>query len=723
MQHLWKSLTGAGTIAAAVVSFALMTTPASAEEVSVPVATNTPVATDTPVATETPVATGTPVATDTTEPEPGEAGWHYTEKGAIRYYDETGTPYTGYQEIDGIPYLFSSDGVLKTGWQTVNGKRYYYDPATGTPQFGWFSWHGGRYYIQKDSGKAVGWITLEENGTASRYYFDTDGVLQTGFFRTDASGGLYYADETGAAMVGGVHEIDGIPYWFYDDGIIHTGWQTINGQRLYFHPITGKAEYGWVIWHDQYYYVSPETGKYTGLQQIDGEYYPFSETSGAVDSGFCTLPDETVRYYYHDGSYQKGWLSLKGVSYYFSEAGAMQTGWQSIGGNIYYLGTDGAMAVGFTEIEDETYYFDPSGAQQFGLQKIDRKWYYLDTDTGIMHYGWINLNNNTYYFQEDGSARTGWMDLSGKRYYFGADGLLNTGWQTIGGKRYCFRSDGSMVTGWQTAADGNRYYFNDDGVMATGWQNIGGNTYYFRDNGTDTRGIVSIGSYKYYFDPESGVLLRSQTKNGITTNADGAVTKVVLSTPYLSQSGFPTGCESASAVMLLRDAGYSISIGTFIDTALDIGYLYYEGGILYGPDPNKAFIGDPRSSHGYGCYAPVITNALNRVLTGGDVAKNITGTSMSRLLTDYIDNGTPVAIWATINMMVPDNGTQWIVPETGGLFTWKRHEHCLVLVGYDNNYYYMNDPYNSNGLKAYSRAVVDARYAAMGYQAVVIEQN
>ena len=90
------------------------------------------------------------------------------------------------------------------------------------------------------------------------------------------------------------------------------------------------------------------------------------------------------------------------------------------------------------------------------------------------------------------------------------------------------------------------------------------------------------------------------------------------------------------------------------------------------------------------------------------------------LLTDYIDKGIPVAVWASINMVNVDNGRQWVIPETGQLFTWKRHEHCLVLVGYDAEYYYMNDPYQSKGLVAYKRSVVEARYAQMGYQAVVI---
>ena len=117
----------------------------------------------------------------------------------------------------------------------------------------------------------------------------------------------------------------------------------------------------------------------------------------------------------------------------------------------------------------------------------------------------------------------------------------------------------------------------------------------------------------------------------------------------------------------------------------------------------------------------VVTNALNKILTNGKTAKNITGTSFSSLLTQYIDKGIPVAVWASINMMQIDNGRQWVVPETGKLFTWKRHEHCLVLVGYDKDYYYMNDPYQSKGLVAYKRSVVEARYATMGSQAVVIQ--
>ena len=70
--------------------------------------------------------------------------------------------------------------------------------------------------------------------------------------------------------------------------------------------------------------------------------------------------------------------------------------------------------------------------------------------------------------------------------------------------------------------------------------------------------------------------------------------------------------------------------------------------------------------------------------------------------------------------METEPGTKWEIYGTDTIFTWKKHEHCLVLVGYDDKYYYINDPYKGNGLVKYERALVGNRFASMGSQAVVI---
>ena len=80
-------------------------------------------------------AVTTTTFTETATTEPFTPGWE--ERGGKRYYRfEDGSFATGEQVIDDVPYLFGYSGAQKTDWQTVSGKRYYYDPTTGEAVFG-----------------------------------------------------------------------------------------------------------------------------------------------------------------------------------------------------------------------------------------------------------------------------------------------------------------------------------------------------------------------------------------------------------------------------------------------------------------------------------------------------------------------------------------------------------------------------------------------------------
>ena len=61
----------------------------------------------------------------------------------------------------------------------------------------------------------------------------------------------------------------------------------------------------------------------------------------------------------------------------------------------------------------------------------------------------------------------------------------------------------------------------------------------------------------------------------------------------------------------------------------------------------------------------------------------------------------------------------------GTRFVWPRHEHCLLLIGYDRDSYYVRDPYqrNSSLLEgAYPRDLLHSRYQQLFQQAVVIHR-
>lgn len=206
-------------------------------------------------------------------------------------------------------------------------------------------------------------------------------------------------------------------------------------------------------------------------------------------------------------------------------------------------------------------------------------------------------------------------------------------------------------------------------------------------------------------------------------NDDVSVDKLILDVPYISQEEkFPSGCEMVSSAMVLQYYGYSVTAEELIDVYLDKEDFYWEDDILYGADPYKAFAGDPRDSWSCGCYAPVVEKTLNRVLSGKQKAVDTTGTSLKDL-EKHIDTQDPVLVWASINMEPTCPGNEWIAVDSGRTVRWVSPEHCMVLVGYDEDKYYFNDPYESNGLVSYSKSLVEKRFQELGYQSVVIQSN
>ena len=203
------------------------------------------------------------------------------------------------------------------------------------------------------------------------------------------------------------------------------------------------------------------------------------------------------------------------------------------------------------------------------------------------------------------------------------------------------------------------------------------------------------------------------------TQPEKLLSHQISDVPYVSQEGLPTGCEIASAVMLMQNLGVDITLESFADNGISTCDLVESGDVLCGKSPYDAFIGDPYSPHGYGCYAPVIQAAIERMADADITVYDLMGTLFSQLLTTYIDQDIPVAIWGTIEMMEPETGTSWYIPEKDEWFTWIRHEHCLVLVGYDAEVYYFLDPYNGKGFCSYPRELVEKRYEQLGRQAVV----
>lgn len=185
--------------------------------------------------------------------------------------------------------------------------------------------------------------------------------------------------------------------------------------------------------------------------------------------------------------------------------------------------------------------------------------------------------------------------------------------------------------------------------------------------------------------------------------------------PILQNPELPTGCEVTALDILLNYYGYDIDKCTLADDYLikaDIGTS----------TAWDAFLGNPRSSHSYGCYSPVIYNTANLYLESINSeykAINLEGIEFEDLLYEVSDNN-PVLIWVTINMSIPYSSDSWNI--NGEIFSWQANSHCMVLYGYDtnNNIVYLSDPLYGN--REYNMSICKDRYNRMYQQAIIIHK-
>lgn len=219
---------------------------------------------------------------------------------------------------------------------------------------------------------------------------------------------------------------------------------------------------------------------------------------------------------------------------------------------------------------------------------------------------------------------------------------------------------------------------------------------------------------------------RPAEKKKINTKSE-----MFIDVPYYSQHDYPTGCEIVSTSMLLSYLGFDIKAGEIIEK----GYLHAidvteKNGKKYGGDPDKVFVGNPAKNTGYGCHSGAIIETLNKYLKPQEYKRktkyeitDLKGMEIEEICSEYISRGIPVIMWASINMKPTFQKlcNSWLIVNTGERYFWKSNEHCLLLVGYDEENYYFNDPLVKKNTP-YMKRLVERRYGEMGMQAIAVEE-
>ena len=107
---------------------------------------------------------------------------------------------------DGIEYYLTSEGVIANGFQTVNGRMYYFDEEGAMVKGEWREIKNEWYYFKDNGTVTTDYLTL----AGRDYHFDAVGRMSKGFSKIDNETYKYFHPEKGYALHG----------WIVDDGKI-----------------------------------------------------------------------------------------------------------------------------------------------------------------------------------------------------------------------------------------------------------------------------------------------------------------------------------------------------------------------------------------------------------------------------------------------------------------------------------------------------------------------
>ena len=187
--------------------------------------------------------------------------------------------------------------------------------------------------------------------------------------------------------------------------------------------------------------------------------------------------------------------------------------------------------------------------------------------------------------------------------------------------------------------------------------------------------------------------------------------EVSLSVMTFSQHpDYPTGCESASLCMLLHYYDVNVAMEQIVDVLPKGPLPYSSGGTLYGANPEREFVGNPKDSNSYGVYnRPIASTAV--AFRSGVHTKQ--GASLAEVIS-LLNQGTPVMAWYCTN---PDKGItyrrSWYDYETGEFIQWPSGEHAVVICGHDAEYITYRDP-NTGGSRTMKQSVFQKVFDEMG---------
>ena len=384
---------------------------------------------------------------------------------------------TGVFEMNGNLY-YSINGVLKTGWQTVDGGYCY--ASTGN-----YKLYVGAHKIGKvtyefdENGCTKGAWSISENGVKysfgpacySRMWVEIDD--KTYYFGRDEY--MY----TGIRFVKDNPDVSPVWYDFGADGATDKD----------VHPADGIYEV------NGDYYIVKDGITQVGLHLVDGAYYLGGIGSGFDRAGACAKNcNYTIPSYWTNGLLPAGTYSFGSDAKMILKNGKYEED-----GKLYYYENGARVKKGAVMIDDDIFYFS---MKYYALE--DGQYYIVEEMTnGLFPAGYYNIKDHKVVM------KNGIYEEDGKLYYYENNVKKKAGAVKVGDDIYYF----SMK---YYAFDDGQYYIVEEmtnGLFPAGYYNIkdhkvvmkngiyeeDGKLYYYENNVKKKAGAVKVGDDIYYF--------------------------------------------------------------------------------------------------------------------------------------------------------------------------------------------------------------------------------
>ncbi len=170
-------------------------------------------------------------------------------------------------------------------------------------------------------------------------------------------------------------------------------------------------------------------------------------------------------------------------------------------GTYFYILEDGSKYSGWLTLDGETYYFDENGKMLRGKYlTTDEGKYYFDSEGHMLKGEFLTKYGSTFYFNEKGIMLVSTLVVAndGYKYYVNAKGqVMHDNFADVDDKRYYFGEDGRMLVSQFVTKYTKTYYLAEDGSV-------------------QYSSLIDDGDYVYYVD-DRGVMI----KNRSLTRDDG----------------------------------------------------------------------------------------------------------------------------------------------------------------------------------------------------------